>query len=148
MELGSKRLDPRFDRDRDALSTRLANQGIAPGSEAYNREMEGFGQTRNDAFNQLLLTGRAQSVQEALAQRNQPINEITALLSGSQVSQPQFAGTNMPTIPTTDYAGLVNSNYNQRVAKAQAEGSFTQSLLGGLFGAAGSLGGAYLGRPT
>ena len=38
-DLGAKRLDPRFAQEKDALQTRLANQGIVPGSEAYNREI-------------------------------------------------------------------------------------------------------------
>ena len=54
-ELGSKRLDPRFDRARTDMQTRLANQGITAGSEAWKREMDQFGQTENDAYNQLLL---------------------------------------------------------------------------------------------
>jgi hypothetical protein len=43
-ELGSSRLDPRFAQEEDALRTRLANQGVVPGSEAYNREMTALSQ--------------------------------------------------------------------------------------------------------
>ena len=146
-DLGAKRLDPRFQRERADLETQLANKGIGVGSEAYSREMEMASQGRNDAYNSLLLSGRGQAIQEALTERNQPINEITALLSGSQVSQPQFAGFNAGGIANTDVAGLINQEYQQRAAKAQAQGSFTQSLLGGLFGAGATLGGAYLGAP-
>ncbi|TPJ97630.1 tail fiber domain-containing protein [Mesorhizobium sp. B2-5-9] len=79
---------------------------------------------------------RSQYLNEQYAQRNQPINEITALLSGSQVSNPNFVNANMPTIPTTDVAGLINTNYNQRVAQAQGN---NQNILGGLFGLGGSM---------
>lgn len=134
MDLGSKRLDPMFSRNEDALRTRLINQGIQPGSAAWRAEMDQFSQGKNDAYNQLLLSGRGQAVQEALTERNQPINEITALLSGSQVSQPQFTGVNMPTIPTTDVAGIINTNYQQRQQNAQMETQQQNALLGGLFG--------------
>lgn len=77
---------------------------------------------------------RGTQLQERYAQRNQPINEIIALLSGSQVQNPNFVNTNMPTIPTTDYAGLVQDNYRNQLAAWQMEQSQTQGLLGGLFG--------------
>src|SRR4051812_17287200 len=88
MQLGSKRLDPRFAQSDEALRTRLTNQGIMPGSQAWNAEMRAAGETKNDAYNQLLLTGRGQSIDEILTERNQPIKEIAALMSGSQIDQP------------------------------------------------------------
>ncbi len=145
MELGRKRLDPVLMQQDEGLRTRLANQGIKAGSAAYDREMTNQNNSRNDAYNQLLLQGRAQSVSEALQQRqqqsnealtnrNQPINEITALLSGGQVSQPQFTGANMPTIPTTDVAGIVNQDYQNRLGAYNQQMAARQGLLGGLFG--------------
>lgn len=144
MELGRSRLDPALERRRESLRTSLSQQGIKEGSEAFDRAMARAMEGENDAYNQLLLTGRGQAVQEALTERNQPINEITALLSGSQVSQPNFVNTSQPQIPTTDYAGLVNENYNQRLGIAQAENAYNQNLFGGLFGlASGGLAGGY-----
>lgn len=134
MELGSQRLDPRFAQEEDRLRTRLANQGITPGSEAYNREMAAFGQNKNDAFNSLMLQGRGQAFNELGAIRNAPINEISALLSGSQVSNPNVSAAAPQGMPTVDYAGLVNSNYNQRLGAWQQNQANKQSLLGGLFG--------------
>lgn len=136
MELGSKRLDPRFAREEEALRTRLANSGIKAGSAAYDAEMSQFGQGRNDAYNSLLLTGRAQAVQEALAERNQPINEITALLSGSQVSQPNFVGTPSTPIAGVDYQGAVRDKYNADMQAWQAKVNNQNAMMGGLFGLA------------
>ncbi|MVB00050.1 hypothetical protein GN330_22625 [Nitratireductor sp. CAU 1489] len=138
-ELGSKRLDPRFAREEEAMRTNLLNRGIREGSDAFSAAMGDFNQGRNDAYNQLLLTGRGQAVQEALAQRSQPINEIASLLGGSQVNIPQFTGGNMPTIPTTDNAGLINQNYNQQLQNWQIQNQQRNSLLGGLFGLGSSL---------
>lgn len=133
-ELGRKRLDPALERDREGLRTQLVNQGVRMGTEAYDREMSRFDEGRNDAYNQLLLGGRGQAVQETLAERNQPINEITALLSGSQVSQPNFVGTSQQQIPTTDYAGLVNSNYGQQMNQWGQQNQNRNQIIGGLFG--------------
>ena len=133
-ELGSSRLDPRFAQEEDAMRTRLANQGIVPGSEAYNREMQSMGQTKNDAYNSLYLSGRGQAFDELSAMRNQPINEITALLSGSQVQNPNVQQSQPQGAATTDVAGLINANYGQRMQAWQQDAASQQSLLGGLFG--------------
>lgn len=138
-ELGSKRLDPRFAREEETMRTNLINRGIREGSDAFSAAMSDFNQGRNDAYNSLLLSGRGQAVQESLAQRNQPINEITALLSGSQVSQPQFSGGNMPNIPTTDVAGLMNQNYQQQYGNYHNQMNQWNSTVGGLFGLGGHL---------
>lgn len=132
--LGSARLDPQFARSEDALRTQLANQGIQPGSAAWNAQMTQFQQGKNDAYNQLYLNGNQQAYQQAITDRNQPINEITALMSGSQVSNPTFGSTPQTTIPTTDTAGLINQNYQQQYQNYQSQMSQQNALLGGLFG--------------
>lgn len=130
-ELGSKRLDPRFAAEEEALRTRLANQGITMGSEAYNRELGRFGEGKNDAYNQLVLGGRGQALNEV----NAPINRITALLSGSQVSNPNVSLVQPQGAATTDVAGLINNNYNQRYQNYTNQVAQQQALWGGLFGA-------------
>lgn len=140
-DLGSKRLDPRFDRARSSLDTKLANQGITMGSEAYNREMELLGNQENDAYNQLLLNGRGQAMNEV----NMPLNQITALLSGSQVSNPNVQMSQPQGAATTDVAGLIGQNYNQQLAGYNQQNAQRQSLMGGLFGlgASGITGGLF-----
>lgn len=133
-DLGRKRLDPMFAEQQNALAADLANKGIMLGSKQYDTAQRQQSEKENDAYNQLLLQGRGQAVQEALTQRNQPINEITALLSGSQVDQPNFLGSTVGAIPTTDTAGLINENYNQKLGIWQQQNQMTQGILGGLFG--------------
>jgi hypothetical protein len=131
-DLGSKRLNPAFAERETQMRQDLLNRGIREGTPAFESEMRRFNESRNDAFNQLALTGRGQAMQELLTERNQPINEITALLSGSQVQSPQFQSTPQTPVSGVDYAGLVNNNYNQQVAS-------NNSMLGGLAGLGGSL---------
>lgn len=134
-DLGRKRLDPMFAEREDALRTRLINSGIREGTDAYNSEYRRFSEGQNDAYNNLLLSGRGQAVQERLQERNQPINEITALMSGSQVALPTFgAGTQQYNIPTTDYAGIVSDAYKNKLAAWQNN----QASMGGLFSLVGS----------
>jgi hypothetical protein len=134
MDLGMKRLQPALDARRASNEADLINRGIRPGSDNYAQAQNIQDQGENDAYNSLLLSGRGQAVQEALAQNSAPINNLTALLSGSQVSQPNFVNTNMPTIPTTDNAGLINTNYQQKLSNWQQQQQSSSDLFGGLFG--------------
>lgn len=126
-DLGSERLDPRFERETDALRTQLINQGIRPGSAAWDAEMGRLGESKNDAYNQLMLQGRSQAFNEALTTRNQPLNEVIGLFTGSQVQQPQFQSTPQTGVGGVDYTGLVNQQYQQEMQNYQAG-------MGGLFG--------------
>lgn len=46
----SKRLDPRFAQQEQALKAQLAGQGLAPGSQAYNDALASFSAQKNDAY--------------------------------------------------------------------------------------------------
>lgn len=137
-DLGSKRLMPLWAREDENLETQLINRGIRPGSEAYERARTRFTEGKNDAINQLLLTGRGQAVQEALTERNQPINEISALLSGSQVSQPNFINTPQPGVAPTDFIGAQGQSLAQQNVGFQAEQQKHMGLMNGLFGLGGT----------
>lgn len=140
-ELGRKRLDPRFAEQEQTLRTRLANQGFAQGSEAYNRQLRDLEQSKNDAYNNLLLTGRQQAIQEALTERNQPINEISALMGAGQVTLPQFSSVPQVNVQGVDVAGIQNQAYQNRLAATQLNNQRNTGLMSGLF----NLGSAALG---
>ena len=81
---------------------------------------------------------RQQGMQEQLALRNQPINEITALMSGGQVSMPQFAPYQyQPSAPPPVADSVYNSarieqqNYQSQMASQNAQ-------MGGMFGLIGN----------
>jgi len=121
------RLQPQIQQQQEALAQQLANQGITPGSEAYNNAMRTQGNQQNDlltqaalqglnldmsannqGYNQALQSGQfgntalQQSLAQQTALRNQPINEVTALMSGSQIQNPQFqqyTGSNVAAAP-------------------------------------------------
>lgn len=130
-DLGASRLNPRFEQQMEQQRTQLINSGIRPGTAAYTSAMRDFEANRNDAYNQLALTGRQQAFQEASYERNQPLNEIGALLSGSQVQSPEFVNTPQSNVAGVDYTGLVNNQYNQKVQSQNA-------MMGGLFGLLGT----------
>jgi hypothetical protein len=141
MELGRARLDPILQERNAALESKLYNQGVMPGTEAYDRAMRADTQGQNDAYNQLLLGGRAQAAQELTAERNQPINEITALMSGGQVTQPNFGQTPQAGVANTDVAGITQQGYENSLIPWKQKNAQNAAMMGGLF----SLGGAALG---
>lgn len=128
-DLGTKRLDPQFATDQDKLRTQLISSGIRPGSAAYDQQMQQFGQTKNDAYNQLALSSQQQGYNQALTEYNNSVNTTSALTSGNQVSSPTFQSTPTTSVAGTDYTGLVNQQYQQQSQNQS-------STLGGLFGLA------------
>lgn len=130
-DLASPRILEQQGQNDASLRTTLANKGIREGSAAWNSEMARMTQGNSDQLNQLALNGRGQAFNEALTTRNQPINEISALLSGSQVSTPQFQATPQTGVGGVDYTGLVNNKF-------QADSANHQAMMGGLFGLLGT----------
>ena len=84
-------------------------------------------------------TARNAYLQEQYAARNQPINEITSLMSGSQVQSPNWINTPGSQIATTDIGGLINQNFNQQMGNYQAQNQNWQSTMGGILGAGASI---------
>jgi len=132
-DLASPRIRQSQMQAEDSLRSTLANKGIREGSAAWNAEMGRMTNANTDQMNQLALTGRGQAFAEAMATRNQPINEITALLAGSQVSNPAQMSSAMPQtgVAGVDYTGLVRDKF-------QADTAAYQNKMGGLFGLASS----------
>jgi hypothetical protein len=95
----------------------------------------GYAQSRMGAQD----AARSQWLAEQYALRNQPLNEIASLMSGSQVSQPNFPKTNTSSIANTDYAGISNSAFNQNFANYQQSSQNFNQLMGGIFGAMSGL---------
>jgi hypothetical protein len=84
------RLNPSLERDQNALAQSLANQGLAPGSEAYINAMQDQSRRVNDA--RLGVIGQGTQEMAAtqnmdLAKRNQVMGEQQDLLGLAQVQQ-------------------------------------------------------------
>ncbi len=130
MELGRSRLDPLLDRRRASTNQQLFNTGARPGSEAYKNAETALTQGENDAYNELLLGGHGQAFNEAIQTRNQPLNELNAVRSGTQIQSPQIPSAGVAPV---DYTGSVNADYNAKY-KNYAD---TWSGIGNLAGAVG-----------
>lgn len=125
------RLDPQWAQNEQSFEQSMVDRGIHPGSQAYTQARAGFDQAKNDAYTQMYLQGQGQANQAAFAERNQPLNEIAALESGSQVSQPNFINTPQTQVASTNFSGLAQQDYQQKLNQSNA-------MMGGLFGMAGT----------
>jgi len=156
------RLEPSLARNRVSTETQLINQGLRPGSEAYDNAIKLVGQQENDArtqavlqglgldissnnqgFNQALQggqfanTAQQQDLTQKIQYRQMPINEIAALMSGSQIQNPTFSpyqGANVQPAPianaTAQEGQFAQNTYNQQVASANAQNAGLYSLGG------------------
>lgn len=136
-DLASPRILQQQAQNEAQLRATLASKGIREGSAAWDAEMARMTNANTDQLNQLALNGRSQAYNEALTNRNQPINEIIGLMNGSQLQNPgsQSTATPQTSVAGVDYTGLVNNQYQSQVASNNA-------MMGGMFGLGGSLGSA------
>ena len=142
-----QRLQPQIQQGQEQLQQRLANQGIGIGSEAYDRAMMQQQQRENDLLLGATTQGfgvgqqaRQQALQEQAYLRNEPLNTLSAVRTGSQVQGPQFVNSfNQATTGGADILGASQMGYNAQMGdfnqKQAAQQNFNQGLMG--LGAAG-----------
>lgn len=131
-----------LDRTRSADAVLAANQGIAPGSEAWNRQTQHNDQALVDASNQATIGASSlagQDLAQGLTLRNQPINELAALLGVSGgVAPPSYVNTPQSNVPATDTVSPALAQYQGQMAQQQMGQSASNAGMGGLFGLGGS----------
>lgn len=112
------------------------NNAVLSGQQFSNSALLNSANFNNGANSQYL--------QNYYTQRDQPLNELSALLSGSQVTNANTSTSATPqtTVQPTNYSGLVENNYQAQLAQSQG---LTSGLFG-LVGAGAAVGGSYLGR--
>jgi hypothetical protein len=150
------RLEPSLAKNRVSTETQLINQGLRPGSEAYDNAIKLVGQQENDARTQAVLQGlgldisannqgynqalqggqfantaQQQALSQAIQQRQMPLNEVNALVEGSQIQNPQFqqyTGANVAPPPLANAATL-QGQFDQNTFN-QNTGTYNQNLAG------------------
>lgn len=136
------RLQPYFDQQEEALRTRLANQGLAPGSEAFSNDFRNFGQRRNDAELQAALQGitlddrnRSSALAEQAYLKDRPLNLINALRSGAQVQNPAFANfAQQQATPGANMMDATSQGYGAALDSTNASNAASGQMMGGLMG--------------
>lgn len=121
-----------FGADEESLRTRLANQGLAEGSEAWRKEMDQFGRQKNDARMQAFL-GSGQEMQNLLGLEQQarmaPIQEAGALTQTMYGTAPQFQQFQS----NYNLTNPVQAKYQEDLDKYNAKQARNSQIIGGLF---------------
>lgn len=152
------RLQPQIQQQNDAFDQQMANQGIAPGSEAYTNAKRSLSQSQNDLLSQAALQGinldtsaRQEGIQEQEFARTEPLNIVNSLRSSAPVNVPQFQGYSgttqqaTPVLAGVQAQGTAQQNaFNAQVAQQNATTSGLFSLGAAGLGAYGALGAAGL----
>ena len=82
---------------------------------------------------------RDRGVNELTQQRSIPLNELAAMLSGSQVQSPQFVTTPAPSIAAGDIQGATYANYQGALNNYNQQQAARSSAKGNLAGLGGTL---------
>jgi hypothetical protein len=137
-----QRLAPQLAQSRESTTASLANQGIAPGTQAYENAMRQQAMRENDLLLGATTQGfgvgqqaRQQGLQEQAYLRNEPLNTLNAVRSGAQVQGPSFVNSaQQATTSGADLLGAAQMGYNAQMgdfnAKQAAQANFNQGLMG------------------
>lgn len=155
-------LDPRFSQGQTSLESQLANQGLTPGSQAYDNAMKNFNLSKNqaysDAANQSILTGQqigTQMLQNELATAGQKANLLgqqganygqmanLAQLPFSQLATlaglvPGNTGTAQAATSPANIAQAMQNQYAGQMNQYNTGVASANSTMGGLFGLGGA----------
>jgi hypothetical protein len=139
------RLNPQLQQSRDALEQRLRNQGLTPGTEAYNRAVDESNRAANDARMQVVLAGGNEQSRLAgldlsrIGQRNQATEAETASRIaqqqyGNQIAQQQYqnetAATQYNNQSAAQRMAALNAAQQQMYDNAVAGTQYNNTLLG------------------
>lgn len=134
-------LDPQWQRAQSQQDQSLANQGISLGSQAYGTAKDQFNRDRTFAYDQAqqnaILAGPQVAGQDLALQTaaaTTPLNEMNALMSGSQAQLPQFSNFNPGAVAPTPVGQYIYANYAGQQDVYNQQMAAQNNLTGGLFG--------------
>lgn len=126
-ELILKRLNPTIEAGDVSFRQQLANQGLVPGTEAYDKAFRNREMSKNDLYSQAALQG----INLDMAARNQTINELLGL--GTFGNQAQLAGAGLYNAAMGQNYGqgmqTQGTEYSQALNKAQFQNTAQQQQL-------------------
>jgi len=117
-------LDQNFGDQTRALETQLQNQGLMPGSEAYDRELRNLRQTQQGAYT----TAANNATIGSDAAQSNAVSRIASLLAASKGNVP--TSSNVGTTP--DLASALMQKYQADLGGVNAQNAQTSNTLGTL----------------
>jgi len=117
----------------------LANQGIMPGSEAYNNAKRLLGQTQNDQLTSAIVGGMQTGLQANQQQYGQNLlnynNPLANALNIKSLATPNYINpAQQQTTAGADLTGAAQATYNANLANYNAQNARNAGGMSGLFG--------------
>ena len=128
-----QRLQPQQQQAQGRMQAQLANQGIVPGTEAYNRAMTLQSQQQNDQLTSAVVGGMQTGLQAQNLQ-NQTAANIKNLANPGYVNPYSQAAVSGP-----DYLGAFTTQNAAQIAAQNAANARTANTQSGLYGLGGAL---------
>ena len=131
-----QRLQPQIAQSDESQKAALANQGIVPGTQAYDNAMRTYNQGKNDLLTSAQINGMQTGLQAQQLQGNQAA-QIKSLATPSFINAPQQGAVAGP-----DYMGALQTQTNANIAAQNAALGQATNQTAGLYGlgSAGILG--------
>ena len=107
-------LKPIYDQQSSNLEAQLRNQGLQPGTEAYNNAKNLLARNQGDTTNQYLTNNEGQAFGQTLQNYELPLQTIAGLQQ-TIPGNPQFAATPTASIQPANYQGAVQANYDAQM---------------------------------
>ena len=134
-----QRLQPQQAHAQEQQAASLANQGIAPGTDAYNNAMRTFQQGQNDQLTSAQVGGigvglqaNQQAFNQQLQQANLPYQQLGAF---QQATQPGYVNAyNQQAVSGPDYTNAYSTAQNAQIAQQNQQIAQQANLQNGLFG--------------
>lgn len=137
-------LQPTFDSQTSNLDNQLRNQGLTPGTPAYDQALNTLRQNQNQSVSGFLAQAEPTAFNQAESQYNLPLQTATSLAQlGAPASLPSNL-INTPTQSATNVSGIYGQQQSAEQQQYQNQIQQNSALLSGLFG----IGGSILGGPV
>jgi hypothetical protein len=141
-------LQPQIDRQTQQTQTQLANQGIQPGSEAYNNAMYDLNNSQNNLLANVTTQGIGVGLNANQQQYGQNLNTYNTNATTPFTQANSIKGLATPSYVQTpagpNYLGAAQTQFAGQLGAYNAAQANQTNQMNGLLGLGGTLGSAYL----
>ena len=126
-------MDPSFTQQTEQLDNQLRNQGLNPGTQAYDRALRTLRQDQGLVRSRALNEYQPLAFQQAQQQYNQPLQTLASIFGLTQPAglSNQFVKTPGADMAGTDVAGITKSAYDQSLEAYKGRLAQHNSLISG-----------------
>ncbi len=136
-------LQPIYNQQASNLEAQLRNQGLQPGSEAYNNAKNLLARNQGDTTNQYLQQNQQQGFNQALTEYQQPLQTVAGLMGAASPQGPSFASSPTAQIQPANYMQAAQNQFADQQMQYQNKMAGLGQLAGaglGMFGGGGMFG--------